>query len=171
MITASGVNLSKQNNVAYFKITSNNGATGYTWFMDKEACERIVDMESGYVYYEPENNDEFDLGYGEEIFTLTAKKYGSCTFRIAYARSWEWVDFRNHENNDGYMLEIPIRVLQGSSSGSSGSGSNDNSGTIQGIYDKKDDEEECDATIENCEIKEQLGIGWREKRAFRMIGI
>ena len=126
MITSSGINLSKQNNVAYFKITSNNGSTGYSWFMDKAECAGILDMESGYVYYEPENNDEWDVGYGKEIFTLTAKKYGSCTFRIAYARSWEWVDFDIHEENEGYMLEIPIRVLQGSSSsGSSGSGFND----------------------------------------------
>ena len=43
------------------------------------------------------------------------------------------------------MLEIPIRVLKGS---------DDNSGSIQGKYDKKEEEFQCDPTLENCEIKE-----------------
>ena len=96
MIAASGINLSKQNNVAIFKITSNNGSTGYTWFMDRAECEKILDMDQGYVYYESGNNERDD-GFGEEIFTLTAKNYGTCTFRLAYAFSWKWIDFENHK--------------------------------------------------------------------------
>ena len=110
MITESGLNLSKQNNEAYLKIGSNNGSTGYTWIIDQQSCKRYLDISSGYVFYEPETDDGWDVGYGEEIFTLTAKRYGNCIFRIAYARSWEFVDFEDHINQNGYVIEIPIRV-------------------------------------------------------------
>ena len=125
MITESGINLSNVNNEAYMKITSNNGSTGYSWLIDTEACDAILDIDVGYVYHEAESEDGIDgIGYGEEIFTLTAEKYGKCTFRLAYARSWEFVDFETHEKENGYLIEIPINVLtndqRGSSTGTTG---------------------------------------------------
>ena len=72
MITESGINLSRVNPEAYLKITSNNGSTGYSWLIDTESCETILDIDVGYVYTEPEDDANFGVGYGEEIFTLTA---------------------------------------------------------------------------------------------------
>ena len=83
---------------AYLKATSNNGSTGYTWIIDHKGCKDVVVIESGYVYYPPENDDGFDTGYGEEIFTVTAVGQGECTFRIAYARAWEFSSFEDYES-------------------------------------------------------------------------
>ena len=80
------------------KVTSNNGSTGYTWMIDYEECKDVIKIVSGYVYYEPEEEDGFGVGYGEEIFTVTAKGKGECTFRIAYARAWEFVSFEDYAN-------------------------------------------------------------------------
>ena len=111
MITKSGINLSRVNNEAYFKITSNNGSTGYSWLIDTDACDAILDIDTEYIYTEPEDDSNFGVGYGEEVFTLSAEKYGKCVFRLAYARSWEFVDFETHKRENGYLIEIPINVL------------------------------------------------------------
>lgn len=79
------------------KATSNNGSTGYTWIIDHKGCKDVVTIESGYVFYPPENDDGFDTGYGEEIFTLSVEGYGECMFRIAYARAWEFSSFEDYE--------------------------------------------------------------------------
>ena len=92
------------------KVTSNNGSTGYSWMIDYEECKDVIKIVSGYVYYEPEEEDGFGVGYGEEIFTVTAKGKGECTFRIAYARAWEFVSFEDYKNQNGKIIEIPIRV-------------------------------------------------------------
>ena len=149
--------MSRENKIVYMKITSNNGSTGYSWIIDKQSCNGILDITQKYWYYEPEENDGWDVGYGEEIFTLTALKFGNCDFRMAYARTWEWVDFRNHEKNNGYMIEIPITVLQSrfyDNDSSSGSSSSSGGSSMQDVYDRKDEQEACDPELENCTIKE-----------------
>ncbi len=75
MISESGLNLSQYNREVYLKVTSNNGSTGYSWIIDHAACEGVATIESRYVYYEPESDDGWDVGYGEEIFTVTGEKF------------------------------------------------------------------------------------------------
>ena len=165
MISASGINLSRVNPEAYLKITSNNGSTGYSWLIDTDACESILDIDVSYVYTEPEDDSNFGVGYGEEIFTLTAQKYGKCMFRLAYARSWEFIDFETHRRQNGYLIEIPISVLtndqRGSSTGTTGQDST-RDGTATWY---------CDASVEDCTLREELGITVRHYKAFRMLGV
>ena len=80
------------------KVTSNNGSTGYTWIIDHKECDGVAEITSNYAYYPPENDDGFDVGYGEEVFTVTAAGKGECTFRVAYARAWEFVSFEDYAN-------------------------------------------------------------------------
>ena len=163
--------MSPQNKEVFMKVTSNNGSTGYSWIVDDD-CDQIVDIESGYVYYEPDTNDSWDVGYGEEIFTLTAKKYGECTFKIAYARAWEWTNFADFEETNGYIIQVPIYVLSGSNTnGGSGGSNTGGNGRTKPRYEQRDQTYYCDDTKENCALKEQLGIGWREERAFKIVGI
>ena len=86
----------------FLKVTSNNGSTGYTWVIDQESCAGILDITSGYVYYPAV--DSFDVGYGEEIFTITATGFGQCAFRIAYAQAWTFTTFEEHIEENGYMI-------------------------------------------------------------------
>ena len=169
LISENGINMNKQNKKVYMKVTSNNGSTGYTWIIDHDECKDILDIESGYVYYEPESNDAFDIGYGEEIFTLTAKKYGTCTFRIAYARAWEWSNFADHISSNGYIIEVPIQVVNTNPSGGGSTGGGSSGG---GRRPREDPNEYvCDPNVDNCDLKEQLMIGWKEERAFALLGI
>ena len=48
-ISASGVKLSKYMKEAHFKVASNGGSTGYSWIVDYESCEGIVDITTAYA--------------------------------------------------------------------------------------------------------------------------
>ena len=104
--------LSEYNEEIYMKITSNNGSTGYSWIVDHKDCEGVVKIESGYVYYPPDSDSSFDVGYGEEVFTITKQDYGECTFRAAYARPWEFSGFDQHIDENGYTISIPLKVVK-----------------------------------------------------------
>ena len=150
-VTATGLTLSQYNREIYMKITSNNGSTGYSWIIDHDACDDVVSVESGYVYYPASDEDSFDVGYGEEVFTITAEDYGQCVFRIAYARAWEFSGFEEYEQQNGYIITIPIRVIKETDN----AGQNKQSG--------------CDSSIEDCLALQQ---DWsNEKKAFKIIGV
>ena len=110
-ISSAGLTLSKDNgHEVSMKIASNNGSTGYTWIIDHQGCAGVVRIESGYVFYPPAEDDGFDVGYGEEVFTVNAEEEGECTFMIAYAKAWEFVSFEDYENQNGKIIAIPVRV-------------------------------------------------------------
>ena len=165
MITKSGINLSRVNNEAYFKITSNNGSTGYSWLIDTDACDAILDIDTEYIYTEAEDDSNFGVGYGEEVFTLSAEKYGKCVFRLAYARSWEFVDFETHKRVNGYLIEIPINVLTNDQRGTitnDGTGTDTTKGgTVTWICNEGED----------CSLREEMGITVRHYKAFRVLSI
>ena len=94
------------------KVTSNSGSTGYSWIIDDKSCDGIVSIETGYVYYPADDESGFDVGYGEEIFTITKEDFGECTFRAAYAQPWAFSGFEDHVKNNGYIISIPIRVIE-----------------------------------------------------------
>ena len=48
-LTASGIELTNDDPVAHLKISSNDGSTGYSWIIDFEACDGIIDINSAYV--------------------------------------------------------------------------------------------------------------------------
>ena len=43
-ISATGLIFSLTNREAYLKVGSNNGSTGYTWVIDHEGCDGIIDI-------------------------------------------------------------------------------------------------------------------------------
>ena len=165
MITKTGINLSRVNNEAYLKITSNNGSTGYSWLIDTDACDAILDIDTEYIYTEAEDDTNFGVGYGEEVFTLKAEKYGKCVFRLAYARSWEFVDFETHRRQNGYLVEIPINVLTNDQRGTitnDGSGTDTtNAGTVTWVCNEGED----------CSLREEMGITVRHYKAYRVLSI
>ena len=108
-IQSTGINLSNVNKEAFLKVSSNQ-STGYSWIVDYDDCEDILDITSGYVTYENDGNSFSGAG-GEEVFTLTAVGYGKCDFTIAYARVWEFTSFKNHKNSNGYTISVPINVI------------------------------------------------------------
>ena len=165
MITESGINLSRVNNEAYLKITSNNGSTGYSWLIDTDACDAILDIDTEYIYREADDDTNFGVGYGEEVFTLKAEKYGKCVFRLAYARSWEFVDFETHRRQNGYLIEIPINVLTNDQRGTiteDGTGTDTtNAGTVTWVCNEGED----------CSLREEMGITVRHYKAYRVLSI
>ena len=84
------------------------------------------------MYYDADDDSGFDVGYGEDIFTLTAKNYGECTFRMAYVRPWEFSTFEDYAKKNGYIISIPIRVL------------------VEGGDSDSGADPDCDPSIEEC---------------------
>ena len=91
------------------KVASSNGSTGYSWLVDRENCDGIVDITNGYVFNPPAANST-EPGFGEEIFTLTATGPGECKFQIAYAEPSKFVNFEDHANARGLLISIPVEV-------------------------------------------------------------
>ena len=50
-ITRSGVKISNYLKEAHFKVASNGGSTGYSWIVDYQSCDGIVDITTGYAQY------------------------------------------------------------------------------------------------------------------------
>ena len=100
------------------------------------------------------------MGYGEEIFTLTAKGFGACVFRLAYARAWEFTTFEEYEEENGYMISIPVRVYKREELNEDGT-------PISDTTEEADDE--CNPNFEVC------GDGvydWSlEQRSFKIMGV
>ena len=46
---------------------------------------------------------------GTKYFTLTGARIGTCTWRAAYARSWEF-DWGDRIGRAAQLIEIPVRV-------------------------------------------------------------
>ena len=157
MITQSGIKLSQNIPTTYLTISSNGGSTGYSWILDRQSCYNVVQIDAEYVYSPP--SDDVVGSSGQEVYTLTAEKYGKCTFRIAFARSWEFLDFNDHKSKNGYMIEIPLHVV----------GSDASYDPSQGGRAAPADR--CNDAIENCDLKDQLGIDEKTRRAFSMLGI
>jgi len=97
-IKFTGLNLSQYNRESFLSVTSDSGssAQGYTWLIDYDDCDGIVDITSSIVYY-PSTNANVDNGYSEEIFTLTAGGFGTCDFTIAYAIPWQFTSFSKYD--------------------------------------------------------------------------
>ena len=128
--------MSQYNRESYLSVTSDSGSTaqGYTWLIDYDDCEGIVDITSSIAYY-PSTNPNVDNGYSEEIFTLTAGGFGTCDFTIAYAIPWQFTSFSKFEKQGGLVISIPIRVVDGDenpSSGGSSSGGSSSGGSSSG---------------------------------------
>ncbi len=109
-----GVILKKDGGLVYFSVES-NASTGYSWIINESACsEDILTVEESYAPPEPEmivdgEAVEMSGAPGTSYFTFTGGDKGDCTFKMAYARSWE---FNWEETNDNFaqMIEIPVTV-------------------------------------------------------------
>ena len=73
-----------------------------------------------------------DTGQGKEIFTLKAKSFGECNFRIAYARPKYFMSFEYQEAKGGLIITIPIQVINPLN---------------------LEDQVACDSKHEDCELK------------------
>ena len=49
---------------------------------------------------------------GHEIFSLVGQKSGVCMFRIAYAREWEFKDFKDYSRKNGDLIELKVMVSE-----------------------------------------------------------
>ena len=87
-----GLQFAGAGDVNNLKVASSNGSTGYSWLLDRENCDGIIDITNGYVFNPPTDGSS-DIGFGEEIFTLTATGPGQCTFQIAYAEPSKFTSF------------------------------------------------------------------------------
>ena len=109
-----GVILEKDGGLTYFSVES-NASTGYSWIIDESACsEDILTVEESYAPPEPEmivdgKAVEMAGAPGTSYFTFTGGDKGDCTFKMAYARSWE---FNWEETNDNFarMITIPVTI-------------------------------------------------------------
>ena len=99
-----------------------NPSTGYNWIIDKEACsEDLVQIQSEFKDPEPPvgldgpDGEPFEYAPpgtpGTMILTITAtgNKTGTCEFRMAYARPWEfnWYDAIDYAN-DKVKFDITV---------------------------------------------------------------
>ena len=130
------------------KVASSNGATGFSWLIDRDDCRGVIDITNGYVFVPPATNDGFDVGFGEEIFTLTATEPGACTFRIAYANPAQFTTFDDYENRNGLIISIPIEVGDA----------------------EEDDIVFCDYKLEDCDLKSEMDITKRTERMYKLMG-
>ena len=91
------------------------------------------------------------MGYGEEIFTLTAKGFGTCLFRLAYARAWDFTTFEEFAEQNGYMISIPIRVLKEDEMNKDGTPVTDT--TEEDTFTEETfDESQCNPNFETCDV-------------------
>ena len=110
---------------AVFKVKE-NGSTGFGWLWDDKACtEDVVSLDTHVQMESNVNKEQLSSEDGaietvqvrthmvgmpsERIFTLTPENVGECTFRLAYARPWEF-SFENEATSKPPIrrIEIPI---------------------------------------------------------------
>lgn len=107
-----GVVLSADRRQAVYKIHE-NASTGYAWNFDKKECsEDLVQIESEYKMAEqPEGLEPLDGVPGTRYLTFmaTGDKKGTCEFRMAYARPWEF-NWTDQIYNNMLMIEFDIIV-------------------------------------------------------------
>ena len=87
-----------------------NPSTGYEWIVDKSACsEDIVSIDDD---FEKAIVPEDYVGApGTKHFIFTGISEGSCEFRMAYARPWEfkWGDESTY-NDDVEFISFPLSI-------------------------------------------------------------
>ena len=112
-ITKEGVAIDARGDLEYFSV-SENLTTGYEWIIDPKGCSKqIIKVETSYdAPAQLEESEEPIMGApGTKYITFTGVEPGKCTFRMAYARQWEfdWEDEATKANAD-QIIEIPVVV-------------------------------------------------------------
>ena len=101
----------ERNDVQHFTV-SENLTTGFEWILEKNGgeCADILSVHESYdaPYF---GEDELDLVgvAGSKYFSLHGVRNGQCTWRAAYARSWEF-DWQDRIGNAGKMIQIRVTV-------------------------------------------------------------
>ena len=99
------------NNVQHFSV-SENVTTGYEWILEERGgeCRNILSVRESYdAPYFGEGELELVGVAGTKYFSLNGLKNGQCTWRAAYARSWEF-DWQDRVGNAGRMIQIRVTV-------------------------------------------------------------
>ena len=94
-----------------------NPSTGFEWMIDEKACDGEVldistDMGPTKANASGPGNRQHMTGLPMvEYFTLVGQSQGSCTFRIIYARSWEFSFEDETQGRYVRKVEIPVTVI------------------------------------------------------------
>ena len=64
-------------------IATSSQASSFSWIPDRDNCQDILDITSGFTSQQP--NGDSESGLDMVLFTLSAVGNGDCTFRMAYA--------------------------------------------------------------------------------------
>ena len=112
-LTKEGLRLSI-NDSTHFAVEENL-TTGYGWQLEKDGgeCGRRGVISISESYDAPHFGDEelAPVGApGTKYFSFFGSSKGSCTWRAAYARSWEF-DWENRIGNADQLVEIDFNVV------------------------------------------------------------
>ena len=105
-----GVSIKKMDSIHF--AFEENLTTGYEWIMETPSpCKGLVSTASSYDAPQFENDDiEYVGAPGTRYYSVTGKSKGECTWKIAYARNWEF-DWENRQNAAVQMVSIDLSVL------------------------------------------------------------
>ena len=106
-----GIDVGVDGGRAFFKIDE-NPSTGYEWIIDPNGCtEEHVKVDQS---FDPpaqfEGEEQLAGAPGTACFSFTGKNKGECTFRMAYARNWEF-DWGENIGESDQIIEIPVSVV------------------------------------------------------------
>ena len=110
-VESNGVALAAHGGKAFFAVRE-NPSTGYRWLVDDSACnESIVKVTSDYDQPEEiyQGGRRLAGAPGTRYFTFVGQSVGECTFRMAYARSWEF-DWDSKIQNNAQMISFDVSV-------------------------------------------------------------
>ena len=112
-LTSEGLQLNL-NGATHFSVEENL-TTGYGWELEKDGgeCGRRGVISISESYDAPHFGDEelAPVGApGTKYFSFFGSSKGSCTWRAAYARSWEF-DWENRIGNADQLVEIDFNVV------------------------------------------------------------
>ena len=102
--TDNGLSLAR-NEVKHFSV-SENLTTGYEWILEKDGgeCGDILSVHDSYdAPYFGEDDLELVGVSGTKYFSLHGVRNGQCTWRAAYARSWEF-DWQDRIGRAGRLI-------------------------------------------------------------------
>ena len=103
------------NGLPHFFSIEENLTTGFMWIIDYEACKDVLDIDEDFDA--PVEIEDLVGAPGTKQMEFNGQGVGTCTFQMAYAKSWEfqWDHSeaqRNDyiDNNNIQVVRIPVTV-------------------------------------------------------------
>ena len=87
------------NGLPHFFAIEENLTTGYSWIIDYEACKDIMEVDEDFDA--PVEIEDLVGVPGTKQIEFSGQSEGTCTFRMAYAKYWEFQwDHSEAQRND-----------------------------------------------------------------------